>query len=217
MLQGTAANVEHDDLPLGASYATVLDAGANRGQFAVYARKRYPGARLLCFEPLEEPRQRLEGILAGDARLEVFPYALGAADNSSAIHVSARDDSSSLLPITDLQTGQFPGTHQVREVEIPIRTLDGLLRDRPLEDPVLLKIDVQGFELEVLRGEPSTLEKVDTLSIEASFVEYYRGQCLFPEVYAHLVAAGFRLTGGLVSTVTDRPWQQGTFCFDRRS
>jgi hypothetical protein len=77
---------------------------------------------------------------------------------------------------------------------VEVRTLDGMAGTTLLR-PLVIKIDVQGGELEVLRGAEETLLSTDALLIECSFVELYAGQALAHEVIAHLASRGFRLAG----------------------
>jgi hypothetical protein len=67
LAHGVAATLEHDDALGHDRFATVIDVGANKGQFAVYARTRWPSARLICFEPLPAPRATLARVTAGHA------------------------------------------------------------------------------------------------------------------------------------------------------
>jgi hypothetical protein len=108
--------------------------------------------------------------------------------------VSAADDSSSLLPIGERQLAEFPGTQEARQLDVPVVTLDDVI-DEGLAGPVLLKIDVQGLELDVLRGAGDALSSLDTIFVECSFVELYEGQALADEVIAFLFSHGFRLAG----------------------
>ncbi len=93
----------------------------------------------------------------------------------ATLTVSAHDDSSSLLPIGHRQLSEFPGTHPVDSVEVRVLPLREVLSSE-LPPPRLLKIDVQGLELEVLRGAGSSLDLIDELFVECSFAELYGGQ-----------------------------------------
>jgi len=190
--------VEHGKVPLGGPYGTVLDVGASRGQFALHARRRFPTARILCFEPLPTSQDSLRRVL-GD-QVEVVSAAVGAEPGSASMHVSAADDSSSLLPIGERQRMEFPGTEEASRLDVPVVTLAETLSTAPAE-PILLKIDVQGFELDVLRGAGSAIQRVQTVFVECSFVELYEGQALAGEVITYLSGQGFRLAGvhGLVT------------------
>jgi hypothetical protein len=81
---------------------------------------------------------------------------------------------------------------------------------------VLLKLDVQGFELEALRGATSLLERVDAVLTECSFVRFYEGQPLFEDILACLAPLGFRLSAGAISSRHAGRWEQGDFLFERR-
>lgn len=211
-----AATVEHDALPLRHDLRMVIDAGANRGQFTLYALARFPSADIIAFEPLPKAREHMVRLFQGEARVEVVPFALGETEGEVDIHLSGRDDSSSILPIGGRQVSLFPGTEEVGTVRASLRTLDDVLADRDIAHPALLKIDVQGFELPVLRGADHTLRSLDQILIEASFVELYEGQALFPEVSRHLEERGFHLVSGRISTVdSSGRWLQGDFLFER--
>lgn len=189
--RGVAASVEHARVPFTAP-ATVLDVGASSGQFAVFAAARWPRARIVSFEPIPAAQARYAAAMRGRAVLH--PVAVGAAPGRATLHVAAADDSSSLLPITERQIASYPGTQEQHTLEVDVVTLDDHL-DRDLPAPWLLKIDVQGFELEVLRGATATLERVGQIYVECSFVELYGAQALADEVIAFLFERGFRLAG----------------------
>jgi FkbM family methyltransferase len=194
----------------------VIDAGANRGQFTLYALARFPSADIIAFEPLPNAREHMVRLFQGEDRVEVAPFALGETEGEVDIHLSARDDSSSLLPIGGRQVSIFPGTEEVGTIRASLRTLDDVLADREIARPALLKVDVQGFELPVLRGAEQTLRSLDQILIEASFVELYEGQALFPEVSHHLEDHGFHLVSGRISTFdSSGRWLQGDFLYER--
>lgn len=211
-----AATVEHDALPLRHDLRTVIDVGANRGQFALYALARFPSAQIVAFEPLPEAREHMVRLFEGEGRVEVVPFALGETEGEVVMHLSARDDSSSLLPVGERQVSAFPGTDEVGTTRVNVRTLDNVLADRELVHPALLKVDVQGFELPVLRGAEQTLRSFDQILVEASFAELYEGQALFPAVSHHLEEHGFHLVSGHISTSdSSGRWLQGDFLYER--
>ena len=192
---GVAASVEHDAMPLRGDFLTVIDAGANKGQFATFAARRFPRAALLCFEPLPEAAARLRRAVGNVGRLKLWNVALGTADEQAEFHVSAADDSSSLLAIGARQLAEFPGTAERTTTKVDVRRLDGLLEPTELSRPVLLKIDVQGGELAVLQGAEAILGSIDAVLVEVSFVELYTGQALADEVWDHLRGHGFTCRG----------------------
>lgn len=210
---GVAASVEHSGVPFRPDVRTVIDVGASRGQFALFARRRFPGARIVCFEPLPAPFDRLTEVLGG--QVEAHRLAIGSEPGREEMTVSASDDSSSLLPIGERQVREFPGTGAAGTQAVEVETLDGALPGEPAR-PALLKIDVQGLELEVLKGASRTLGSVDECFVECSFVELYEGQAMADEVVGFLEDRGFRLDGvhGVVRSADGEPLQ-GDFLFRR--
>lgn len=216
LLHGVAASIEHEAIPLRADFATVIDVGANRGQFAIYASRAFPRASLICFEPLPQARARLRKVLAGSQRLTVLDFALSSDSGERELHVSAADDSSSLLPIGERQRDAFPGTGETSTLGVQVRRLDDVVDDRVLSSPVLLKLDVQGGELAVLEGGRHTLERVQAVLVEVSFVELYTGQPLADDVFDHLRSHGFTCRGAWsLSYGTAGECLQGDFLFAR--
>lgn len=192
---GVAASVEHQAIPLRSDFETVIDVGANRGQFAVFARQRFPNAALICFEPLPEERARLRRAVGGGTKVELSEFALGARNATGEFHVASAADSSSLLPIGSRQVAAFPDTKERRTMAVEIRRLDDVIDRHTLARPVLLKIDVQGGELGVLQGGQQTLEMIDAVLVEVSFVELYTGQALADDVFDYLRDYDFSCVG----------------------
>lgn len=214
--RGVAASVEQHDVAFGCDFAMIFDVGASRGQFATFALHRFPAARIVAFEPLAAAREVLKTVLPAD-RSEIYGTALGASVGSAELHIAARDDSSSLLPIGRQQTSAFPGTHEISTSSVPLGVLRDFI-DPKTARPTLLKIDVQGFELNVLRGADDRLELIDEIFVECSFVELYTGQSLIDDIWALLSERDFRLVG--VYNVARDPagrCLQADFLFRRRS
>lgn len=188
------AGAEHRQV-LTADLATVIDIGANRGQFSLAVKRWAPGARVVSFEPLSAPATRFRKVFQDDSSVTLHQAAIGLEVGEATIYVSAADDSSSLLPISGLQERLFPGTGEVRTERIKVGRLADFVCAREIVGPALLKLDVQGFELEALRGCEDLLECFTYVYVECSFVELYRGQALAHEIIAWMSERGFLLTG----------------------
>jgi len=195
MLKGSAAGIEHASMLKKISCRHVVDIGANRGQFALMARHCFPEARIDSFEPLDEPRKTYQSVFSADEKTRLHPYAIGPEKSEATIHVSAKDDSSSLLPISSIQTDLFPESIEKETRIIQVVPLDAVLNAGEINSPALLKIDVQGFELSALHGCSSLLGRFAYAYIECSFVELYEGQSLANEVIAYMGEQKFRLVG----------------------
>ena len=211
-----AAAVEHERALAGLACRTVIDVGANRGQFALVARRSFPGARIVSFEPLPDPVQCFRQVFCSDPRVVIHPVAVTAASGEAIIHVSQKDDSSSLLPISALQAALFPGTAEVRTQRVRTGRLSEFIDAESIEPPALLKLDVQGYELEALKGCQDLVERFGYVYAECSFLELYEGQALAGEVTEWLRARGLQLRG-VHNTVYDRHGQaiQADFLFAR--
>lgn len=216
LLKGCAAGVEHRSLLQSMKFDYIVDVGANRGQFALIARKAFPQAIIHSFEPLVEPAEIFKRVFSNDTRVILHPYAIGPEEKQLPMHVSREDDSSSLLPISDLQSSLFPGTEEQEICSIDVKPLKALLRAKDIKTPALLKIDVQGFELEVLKGCQSLLTSFEYIYIECSFMELYIGQALAHQIISWLDERNF-ICSGVYNLSYDRNGLaiQGDFLFSR--
>ncbi|MDH5325768.1 MAG: FkbM family methyltransferase [Gammaproteobacteria bacterium] len=193
--RGVFAAIEHVSVLNNMNCNTVIDVGANKGQFALVARSRFPEARIYSFEPLEDARKILQSLFDSDKNFDVSEFALGEDEGKSIFHVSKRRDSSSLLGISEKQSEYFPGTEEIGQIYIEVKQMDSIISNLEIIPPVLLKIDVQGGELGVLRGGSDFLHTVSHVYVEASFVELYSGQALVHQVIEYLSQYDFILTG----------------------
>lgn len=195
---------------------TVVDVGANVGQFALICNSCLPNAKVHSFEPLAKARKVFAKVLEGSDRVSLHPVALGEHRAELHMHVTAKADSSSLLT-PSLQASIFPGTHEVGTEVISVMPLEERLSREDISAPALLKIDVQGYELQVLRGCKTLLGCFDYVFVELSFIELYAGQALAPEVIGWLAENGFSLGGCYVSSGSylNGKMIQGDFLFSR--
>ncbi len=192
---GVAAAIEHERTLGRLDCRTVIDIGANRGQFALTARHCFPAARIYSFEPLPVPAAKYRQIFSHDPLVKLHELAIGDESGDATIHISAADDSSSLLPITPLQSELFSGTEEVGTATIHVARLeDAISRDEVLA-PAMLKIDVQGYELTTLKGCVCLLDVFEFVYVECSFIELYQGQAMVDEVYDFLRHHGWSLEG----------------------
>lgn len=187
------ASTEHDRILAGLRLNTVVDIGANRGQFALCIRRLYPRAQIFSFEPLRKPAGAWMRNFGADARARLFKKAVALQSGSATMHVSRWDVSSSLLPFAQAQHDNFPLTEEASREVVETATLEECIDDSLLQDPALLKLDVQGFELSALNGCGGLLERFSYVYVEASFIELYIGQALATEVIGFLFSRGFNL------------------------
>jgi FkbM family methyltransferase len=216
-----AAGIEHSqvlDHLNDRNFRSIVDIGANRGQFALVIRNCFPEARIHSFEPLKEPAAIFRRVFASDPKITLHEIAIGPENKEMLIHVSRADDSSSLLPIASLQSTLFPGTEEKEERTVRVRRLDTVLSQADIGQPAFLKIDVQGFEKEVLEGCEALLPCFSHVYVECSFVELYARQALAHEVILFLEGFGFALCG-IYNLYYDKAGVaiQGDFLFENKN
>lgn len=195
LFKGVGAAIEHQQLLRSLSLDVVVDVGANKGQFSLLIRGVIPGAIIYAFEPLSNPAKIFSKIFDGDTNTHLYTCAVGECNESIAMHVSKSDDSSSLLPISEKQSNLFPGTEEDYIDNVTMSTLKSVISTDKLTGRSLLKIDVQGFELSVLKGSQPLLKEFGFIYIECSFVELYEGQALVSDIVDYLANEGFLLNG----------------------
>jgi FkbM family methyltransferase len=159
------------------------------------ARRLFPSSRILSFEPLEACYQKLRQNLNGDALFESFQCALGDEQGMATFHENSYSPSSSLLEMKETHRQAFPFTNRERVTQVRVRRLDDVLGAVNLAAPVLLKLDVQGYESRVLAGARHTLSRCQLVLAEISLESLYEGEPLAHEMIALMAASGFRLAG----------------------
>lgn len=215
---GVAAAVEHHTLLKGMALGTLVDVGANVGQFSLLARTLHSNVRIHAFEPLSRPAEKFAHLFGEDSRTTLYRCAIGPEAVVGSMYVSARDDSSSLLPITEEQVRFAAGTAMVGTEQVTVKRLDDILAVTDIVGPAMLKLDVQGFELSALQGCGRLLDVMDFVYVEVSFITLYSGQALADEIVQFLLARGFTLAG-VNNPVFDRAGRcvQSDFLFSRRA
>jgi len=215
--RGVAAGTEHAQLRKAINPHTVLDVGANKGQFALAARCMWPDATIISFEPLPDMSSTYRKVFSDDHKTHLVDGAVGPEAGMHVLHVSAAPDSSSLFEIGPDQTNEFPGTQEIGTLPVNVDRLSHLLSPFCVVRPTLLKLDVQGYELEALRASEEVLPQVDWVYAECSFVSLYRGQALASQIIAWLDSRQFTLTGvyNVVSSKSDQRPIQADCLFSR--
>lgn len=170
---------------------TVIDVGANQGQFSVAALNTFDDITLHAFEPLQTCAARLRANTSAFGRVFIHPVALAAETGHADFYVSTNRLSSSLLRMTGKQCEAYAGVAEKRRITVPVSTLDAFFAGASPTGPVLVKIDVQGAEKQVLEGGRATLQRVDYVVVETSFTSLYHGEPLFLEMLDVMRSLGF--------------------------
>ncbi len=156
----------------------IIDVGSNVGQFGLDMRRRGFNGLIVSYEPVEETFRMLAQTIKANRPWKIFQLGLGSIETKVEINISANDGlSSSILKMGTLHLENFPESATVRKEQISISTLDNELERLGLRpEEILLKLDVQGFETEVLKGASNSLAKIPICYIEVSLVPLYEGE-----------------------------------------
>jgi FkbM family methyltransferase len=176
---------------------TVIDVGANQGQFALAASYRYRGARIYSYEPVPDIYRELERNTRRARSIKAFNCALGSETGELSFFQYQYGHASSALEIHPDNVNPKFVRDGAQQLMVPSYRLDDLRSKLQLDAPVLLKMDVQGFEKEVLIGAQKTLAEVDWIVSEVSFSPLYKRQPLFSELHSYFQELGFDLVAPL--------------------
>lgn len=170
----------------------VLDVGANEGQFAFNLRRIGYYGQIYSFEPVQSAYNKLSARFTKDKQWTGFNYALGSKIDEHFINVPQESTAmSSLLQPSD-------GSWQIDKQMIQIKTLDSLFDDlvKPLGSPrVFLKIDTQGYDIEVIKGAKNSLPHILCLQSEIANVPMYDSTPSYLDALNLYESFGFRLSG----------------------
>ena len=195
LAHGVAATTEHLPILRGLKIDGVIDVGANRGQFTLACRLALPAVPVVAFEPIPTEAAAFRRVHGWSPLVRLIEAAAGESKGTAVLHLSKCADSSSLLPIGRRQVEFFGDTVEIGTINVPVQRLDDNGEGWSGRTRQLLKLDVQGFELSVLRGAVETLTSCAYIYAECSEVALYDGQALRIEVETFLNAQGFIVQG----------------------
>ena len=192
---------------------TLIDVGSNKGQFSILARKFFPDIEIHSFEPQIEELNIQKKIL-GNKNINYYNFALGSEDKELNLYITKRKDSSSLLkPIQTISSKYL--TKEIRKVSV--KKLDKILALRNIKRPSILKLDVQGFELEVLKGSLEIFKMIDYIITEVSFIEIYENQVMENKLLDFIYSKKFKLEKKCNSSKIDKQLFQEDVLFIRQN
>ena len=191
--------------------ARVFDVGANHGDFARAASVSYPAAQIWLFEPLPALWLELEN-LAQDysGRWHVNRFAVGALPGELPLQVAADDDTiSSFVGFSEAYHHRNAAGTAMQSIKTRVERLDDFCAGEEIDSIDLLKIDVEGFEFEVLAGGSEILRKTTAIIVEVSLIRKDGGDpAPLEQMITLLVHAGFHPVDLVPSVFShDEPWK----------
>lgn len=170
----------------------VLDVGANAGQFGIDIRRYGFNGQILSFEPVSQTFTLLTETIKKHQPWQALQLGLGSIESEQTINVSGNAGlSTSLLTMGSVHLANFPESATVSTQRVTISTLDKQLELLGI-DPrhIMLKLDVQGYEAEVLKGASQSLSRIPLCYLEVSMVPLYEGEITFLPILNMLSEAG---------------------------
>ncbi len=173
---------------------TIIDVGANEGQFGVEMRNHGFKGLIISIEPLAQAFEKLQSVAMANGPWEIHRNVASDKNGVVEINVAGNSQSSSVLPMARRHEEADPASRYVGKEIVPACTLDSLLEQRLNNfGNIFLKLDVQGFEHQVLLGGPKTLAKAAGVLLEASIVPLYEGSICLQDTLKIMTEADFLL------------------------
>jgi FkbM family methyltransferase len=173
---------------------TLVDVGANTGQFARHFRDLRPDCRVYSFEPLRGCFEELERTMQGPD-FTAFNVALGESDGEATLLRSEFSPSSSLLEMETAHKELYPFSAATTPETVALRRLDAYVDDIEIRGNLLVKIDVQGAEAQVVNGGRRVISRADAVIAEIGYLPLYRGQATIQQIAGLLNECGLEFMG----------------------
>jgi FkbM family methyltransferase len=184
----------------------IFDVGAYSGEFSKLCRRQWPLAKLICFEVLPHRVQELRRWCEQDGKAVVIESLLGA-------------EAKNAVPFHEMETASSVFEEHIAQVApvrfYPMQTIDEIVASTEFEAPNFLKLDVQGYELEVLKGAQRTLSQVSVVLAEVNLIDIHKGAPLLDELLLFMRDKGFVTYDicGLARRPLDKALWQADFIF----
>jgi|APSaa5957512535_1039671.scaffolds.fasta_scaffold83734_2 FkbM family methyltransferase len=196
LYKNSARTAPFDCVPADMNVKWVLDIGANVGDITISALNSFPGAQVICFEPVQSTFEILSNRLAPySERVHLHNCALSNSTGEGEINITNFPGANSIMPQAKLHQNCNPHVHELGKESISLVRLDDISDKFPTRNIDIMKIDVEGFELNVLNGGREFIaEHVDVIIIEISLMRdvSWEKQSVF-DIFAFMKEAGFCL------------------------
>lgn len=176
------------------NFKTIIDIGANEGQFAHKMRILFPEALIISFEPIPLEFTKLKNSFKDDSKFIAFNVGLGDKEGAADFWLNEYTPSSSLLKMKK-HLDHFSHARNQSSIRVELKRLDQCLDSKKIEKPYIVKIDVQGYEEFVIKGGKEIIAGAEIVIVEVSYEELYEGNVMFDAIYTLLKNFGFNFSG----------------------
>ena len=199
----------------GKTAPVVVDGGAHEGAFVDAVRAHAPEACFVCFEPDPQLSQALVTRFAADSKVQVMPMALGANAGTARLNINASRSCNSLVEASSANAGTLGGLMATTaQVDVRVATLDEALVEAGHATVDIVKLDLQGFDLQALRGAPQVLQSAQVVVVEVWYAPVYAGTVNYLDIFSFMRENGFALytlVGVHYSTSDRLLWSDAVF------
>jgi FkbM family methyltransferase len=191
LVNGVAANIELLKLTESIKkLKTLIDVGSNKGQFMLLLEKLFPDIGMFSFEPIKEEMQIQKKLFSFKKKIIFYNFAIGKKNSRKNFYITKRKDSSSFYKFNKPNSSN-QDYKIIEQREIKVFKLDTILFNKNLKKPIILKLDVQGYEMEVLKGSLKILKRINYILIEVSKSEIYKNQATEKQIINFLKKRNF--------------------------
>ena len=179
----------------GTEKITIFDVGANRGLKVSEFQKQFPDSIIYAFEPYLPLFEELKIKFLNNENIHLFNLGISNEKTEKIFNVNKGVDTSSFLTSNKTGLNSDVQVQTLEQVTLPLTTLDQVALDAKIDRINILKLDIQGSELNALKGAERKLseKKIDVIFTETYFIQQYIDQPLFYEIAAHLQQFGYQL------------------------
>ena len=178
-----------DILARGVKFNNILDVGANLGEWTRMARKLFPDSKIYMIEPLSEMESNLKKICEEFPGTKYFPN--GAGSKIEELVMTTWGDDLAGANCLVVENAYLKSINKQRT--IPVITIDSLIEKGEIEIPDLVKLDIQGFELEALKGGTKLFGVTEAFILETSLFEFTSGNPILSEVVIFMAERGYEI------------------------
>lgn len=203
-----------DILDRGVNFKFILDVGANLGEWTRMAKEVFPDSIIYMIEPLSEMESNLKKICEEFPGTKYFPNGAGSKIENHVMTTWGDDLAGANCLVVENEYLKSINKQRI----IPIITIDSLIEKGEIEIPELAKLDIQGYELEALKGATKLFGKTEVFILEASLFEFTSGNPILSEVIIFMAERGYEIYDlpGFLRRPYDGALAQIDVCFAKR-
>lgn len=173
----------------------IYDVGANRGATIIKFIDSFPSSQIIAFEPIVSLCEEMKILFNDNFNVKIENVGIADINGELIFYVNKSIDTSSFLPSQKTGLNSDDQVKNVAQIKVPVKTITESYNEEKIEQIHILKLDIQGSELNALKGAVKLLteKKIDCIYTEAYFIKQYVDQPLFGDIILYLSNYGYQL------------------------